>query len=661
MGKATESLLASGKISLDVDLRRGSWADRSLYKHSVTPSGSLAWARCQFGWGLRFYGDGGLTVPDHASLRTAGAWLIALVSNVHCGAATQQKLFSKKAGTPQNYEFLWRGASSSIVVDTNTTRIPTTVMKPQSGTMVAVKILNGIPRFFCNGFFSEGSGAITIDTTSTYPLYLGNYVGFHQLNGVASRFIILNDATIDDRTIVELYQEMMSERFPLRAYSFGQRISAPKDPPGVTALVKTDFTTRLADGRLADLSGNGWHGTVKPGFVAGPGMCGNALMATSLTRTYVEFGDVVEMNGAQKLSVVWYGLQGSAGATEVMLDKGNGLSSRIDINCTTTLTRVNMGENGTDLVTVPDASVGTPKVIGVVFDGSQQTPADRMRIHIDSDIPTKTGATTKTALPNNVGTPLMLGKLALSDTLPPLPRNEFFAIYPAALSVSQYEFIRKQIAGRCTFQLDMQRCCVSLANLVGPCEIPGTPFRVLDGTWKIGEDSSGKRWINSVATNNKHVYMPSTQAYGTWTCSVYHTTGDEYFAFASNCKDLGLASRNVCSILLTGTTLSLYRFGPSSSTVLMRSTSCIETGKKYKLGITRSSAGAFTVYIKGGAYLDWTKVTATSGTNPVTDATYTTSANCVLSTSPAASGGGFADFAFFAGALTIEQLREKCP
>ncbi len=52
----------------------------------------------------------------------------------------------------------------------------------------------------------------------------------------------------------------------------------------------------------------------------------------------------------------------------------------------------------------------------------------------------------------------------------------------------------------------------------------------------------------------------------------------------------------------------------------------------YRFGVTRRDDGQFTAYIKGGVFTSWTLIDPTggSGTNPVTDTTYTASKYVVL-------------------------------
>ncbi|MCP4573351.1 MAG: LamG domain-containing protein [bacterium] len=62
----------------------------------------------------------------------------------------------------------------------------------------------------------------------------------------------------------------------------------------------------------------------------------------------------------------------------------------------------------------------------------------------------------------------------------------------------------------------------------------------------------------------------------------------------------------------------------ASSTKLASVTSYVAINTRYRFRVTRTSAGTFTLYIKGGGFEDWTLVTANTGSNPVTDTTTTT-------------------------------------
>lgn len=218
------------------------------------------------------------------------------------------------------------------------------------------------------------------------------------------------------------------------------------------------------------------------------------------------------------------------------------------------------------------------------------------------------------------------------------------------------------LAKRSTFKLDMQRVPVSLANMVGPCEVPNTPFRLqAGGTWKVSEDAAGKRWFESVAgTAGVSIYAPSAQAYGTFVFDIYHTAASEWVLIISNLYAIADTARTAYSIYLDSTTLTFFQLKPAlANTVLCVATNAIAVGNKYTVAITRSSSGEFTLYLKTSA--QWAKVVATSGTNPVTNADYTTSSYFVCANTTAASAGKFSNPRFFQDELSLGQLQEMCP
>jgi len=147
-------------------------------------------------------------------------------------------------------------------------------------------------------------------------------------------------------------------------------------------------------------------------------------------------------------------------------------------------------------------------------------------------------------------------------------------------------------------------------------EIP--PLQGMDTGTKFLENTSA----GTIATQ-------SEQAYGTWIFDIYKG-GDEnvnFINFISN-STTPIPSRYVLyfsgteSIVLVSNVTQLFQ----------TATSYITIDTWYRMKITRTTAGVFTVYIRGGAFGDdsWTTVVADSGTNPVTDNTYTTSAYTVL-------------------------------
>ena len=643
----------TGNVVFDADYRTGSVVDRSPYAAAATVTQPVNWVKTRLGNAVRFNASGLISYADNAANRLAGSDATWIILGTIQNNNARQRLISKRGLTSgedkTSYDFF---INIDNEIRFSAADCKTTVQLPTS--MLAVSFVSGnVPKCFSNGSLTGtfNNVAFTI-ASSTTPIYIGNiYSGTSSGASILNRVTILNRA-LSAPEISQLYTELMSEQYPLRAYSFGSRISAPIDPPGVPALLKTDFTTKLPDGRLADLSGNGWHGTIQPGFVAGPGMSGNSLVANSATRSYVDFGDILTINGATKLTTIWYGKRGTSNAIEAIYSKSATVNTKLSSYFTTTTFQNDA------YFSASDSNVNVPLFRADVYDGTQVL-ASRGQIYSDNNkLTTTVTASCPTSLPNNTGVNLKVGSLGYATANQPSDKYEFFAIYNYALTDSQVGFIYKQIARRKTFTLDMQRVPITLANITGPSEVPNTPFRVAAGTWKISEDTNYKHWFETVSTNNTSVYMPSTQAYGTWVFDIYNSTNDGYVDFISNKTSRTDTACNIYTIGLSGTTFNFKNYAPSNViTTLMSSTNSVVANTSYRIAVSRISTGSFTFYIKGGIYGRWTQLTATTGTNPIIDTSYTTS-NYFMYSCSTAGLSKFSNIYMYQGVLTISDLIE---
>ena len=163
-----------------------------------------------------------------------------------------------------------------------------------------------------------------------------------------------------------------------------------------------------------------------------------------------------------------------------------------------------------------------------------------------------------------------------------------------------------------------------------------TTFTVveLDGTTKDrtpnGNDGtvSGAtiKYDGLINTGAGIAYINSDTAYGTWEFD-FNKGG------AGNDLQIGFINDNI-EIGDYGEyrldfnedeSIGFYKSG--AAILFTTAASYISINTDYRIKVTRSLAGVFTVYIKGGSFGwdDWTTVVASTGTNPVTDTTYTTS------------------------------------
>jgi len=126
-------------------------------------------------------------------------------------------------------------------------------------------------------------------------------------------------------------------------------------------------------------------------------------------------------------------------------------------------------------------------------------------------------------------------------------------------------------------------------------------------------------------------YINQDKAYGTWEFDVNKVGADNRIILSFIRSNTAGAVNNGEGYALdinNNEEVKLHRVNEGSYTVLFETAaSYIAINTDYRIKITRSLAGIFTVYIKGGTFGwdDWTTVVADSGTNPVTDNTYTTS------------------------------------
>jgi len=155
------------------------------------------------------------------------------------------------------------------------------------------------------------------------------------------------------------------------------------------------------------------------------------------------------------------------------------------------------------------------------------------------------------------------------------------------------------------------------------------------GEWTLAEDDqqSDTRSLDFSGAGTSSV--ASTQAYGKWEFDLYKG-GDgnlEYFHLInsntlhdSGNDGYGLTIGSLEPLLFFKST------NGSRSNLFNTADSYIDNNTWYRLKVERTGDGEFTVYIKGGSFGDdyvLVDVTGGSGTNPVTDNTYTTSAYMV--------------------------------
>lgn len=124
-------------------------------------------------------------------------------------------------------------------------------------------------------------------------------------------------------------------------------------------------------------------------------------------------------------------------------------------------------------------------------------------------------------------------------------------------------------------------------------------------------------------------YMPFKFAYGTWEFDIYKDGENNIIGirFVLGLNEIPLKNTYYINIYNTELIEFYVRDTSTSTKLFTTTTSYISNKTLYRIRITRSLANVFTFYIKGGAFADWTLISVSggSGTNPVTDSSFTTS------------------------------------
>ena len=160
------------------------------------------------------------------------------------------------------------------------------------------------------------------------------------------------------------------------------------------------------------------------------------------------------------------------------------------------------------------------------------------------------------------------------------------------------------------------------------------PFRVTAQSLLITVDANGKKWAQGGAVAFCYGVGDWTEdnAYGTWELDFVKgedATDTPYFGMVCNTK-AGYGTAGLNGYMLgngLAENLQLYRITNGAVAVVPISTvaATLVVGTAYRCRIIRRVGGQFTLYIKGGAYPDWTlcNCSGTGTTNPATDNTYT--------------------------------------
>ena len=155
----------------------------------------------------------------------------------------------------------------------------------------------------------------------------------------------------------------------------------------------------------------------------------------------------------------------------------------------------------------------------------------------------------------------------------------------------------------------------TIGSMCGPVRVIGNPLL-------IAVDANGKKWLaGSGAVNcNGGLTLPDNAAYGTLTHKFKRDGANDHYLYWCNNLVTVAATTNGYAIIVTAATMRVYRItGGAAAAVLFNNAYATVAGVEYECRLVRRVGGQVCLYLKGGAYPDFTLVGG-----PVTDNTHTT-------------------------------------
>ncbi len=150
-------------------------------------------------------------------------------------------------------------------------------------------------------------------------------------------------------------------------------------------------------------------------------------------------------------------------------------------------------------------------------------------------------------------------------------------------------------------------------------------WTVTSGTFSVA--GTDKYLLNNTAGD---ISTPSTKAYGVWEFSLYK--GNDANSIVT--RFINNSSGSYVVNFYSSEVVYFSRYGTPTVDLFTTSPNYLANNTWYRLKVTRTTAGVFTAYIKGGIFgnTNWYEIVENSGSNPTAaDTTFTTSTYFLLS------------------------------
>jgi len=159
-------------------------------------------------------------------------------------------------------------------------------------------------------------------------------------------------------------------------------------------------------------------------------------------------------------------------------------------------------------------------------------------------------------------------------------------------------------------------------------QLEQTGWEVQSGTWKVSDGDGFNKIFECVATGS--ISLPMTQAFGTWEFDINKDAASApRILFMNQGLTVTGAFDGYRWYIDSNEKMGMAKYVATASTILVDTTNAyISAATWYRIRITRTKRGEFTVYVSSDGGLTYTAMAATGGTpgtNPFTDLTVTSS------------------------------------
>jgi len=586
-----ERLKSEGKVALDIDIRKNSLLDQSGNgNHAVGEGGTYVNTRLGRGYLAGCNNTNKLIVSDSASLRATDVTVFIF------GEFEQQNIFSRiiskrDAGGTQ-YEIRISSASISVYDGSTTSTAEVSII---GKNLIAVKIpTSGIPQLYLDGIYIMDFDSSVSITENDADLNLSNYYASdYSFNNPVTKYTIANESSLTDQQIHDIYFEYMNSRGVLEKPRRNFVYPTPEETD-TTCVVHYDGYTRTGDGKLADISGNGNHGTIEGNFVTSKGLFSLAGRGNGVSTAVTAAGTAAAFTADGTLSI-WLR----------------------DINTSSTRFPLNLYASANDAWGIL-LSVGSIAIYDDIDNAGQTRYATAIAAGVWHHIvAVQDGLDNKLYINGNLvgsGSSSSGNLGSFSTALKAWYRGSAGYIDADMCNIKVFTQAKDQAwitqeykkgAKLLRFQDDLTDSPPTLAT-VTEGKIGFSEFEVLSNNYKKSEDADGQKWIEVVSGQAVAEAQQLTQPYGTYVFKAVRGSGDTIrvrFIHDDSLND-GYYYYD------TGSTAGILRTN-GGGTIFSLSDQ-MDDDVEYTFAITRDYAGTFIVYRKQAGQA-WTQMG--TGTN----------------------------------------------